>query len=143
MASPACTSNEEQITQNPEISRGHIVIQEPEAGDRVDKSNTMVHVWVALSNLPVDVIDGIGKKLMEKLDNIGISTVGQLSIAQVKLVAQELRINESLARDFIDMATFISNLVVIGLEDDVAELLMNLPAVQMENPVNLQEIIQD
>jgi len=129
----AHAASNEQIAQAPELARGRVLVQEPKAGVRVDKATTAVHFWVALSNLPVDTIDGIGKKLSERLNGIGISTVGHLSIAQVEQVAQALQVNESRAREFIDMADFISRLVIAGLEDEVAELLVKGAQIRTMN----------
>jgi len=120
----AHAATREQIAQAPESGRGRVLMQEPEAGVRVDKATTTVHFWVALSNLPVAVIDGIGERLSERLNTAGISTVGQLSITPVERVARALQVNVSRAREFIDMANFISRLVIAGLEDEVAELLV-------------------
>jgi len=129
----AHAASKEQVAQAPELARGCVLIQEPKAAERVDKATTTVHFWVALSNLPVDIIDGIGEKLSERLDKIGISTVGQLSIVKAEQIAQALRINESRAREFTDMANFISHLVVAGLEDEVAELLVKGAQIRTMN----------
>jgi len=120
----AHAATREQVAQAPELARGRVLIQEPEAGKRADKATTTVHFWVALSNLPVAVIDGIGERLSERLNTVGISTVGQLSITSVERVVQALQVNESRAREFTDMANFISRLVIAGLQDEVAELLV-------------------
>ncbi|MFC2015288.1 DUF4332 domain-containing protein [Chloroflexota bacterium] len=124
-------------------------MQEPEADKRVEKTATSVHLWIALSNLPVEVVDGIGKTLSEKLNRIDISTVGQLSITSMEQVAEVLQINELRAREFIDMANFISHLVVTGLKDEVAELLVKGAQIKTLNeliandPIQLYETLRE
>jgi len=129
----AHAASKEQIARAPELARGRVLIQEPKADERVDKATTTVHFWVALSNLPVNIIDGIGEKFSERLNKIGVSTVGQLSVVRSEQIAQALRINESRVREFTDMANFISHLVVVGLEDEVAELLVKGAQIRTMN----------
>jgi hypothetical protein len=145
----AHAASKEQIAQTTGLGYGRVLIQKPEAGVRVDKAATTVHFWVALSNLPVNIIDGIGKKLSGRLNEIGISTVGHLSIAQAKQVAQVLQVKESRASEFIDMAVFISHLAIAGLKDEVAELLVKgaqirtISELTASDPTQLYEILRD
>ena len=123
-------ASEEQVAQAPESARGRVLLQEPAAGELVDKTTVVVRFWVALSNLPVQAIDGIGEKLSGRLIEIGVATVGQLSLTSVEKVAQVLQISKSRAREFINMATFMSRLAIAGLKDEVVELLVKGARIQ-------------
>lgn len=120
----AHAAGEEEVAQVPEAAHGRVLQQKPKAGEQVDKVTTVVRFWVALSNLPVQDIDGIGEKLSDRLAEIGITTVGQFSLTRVEQVAQALGVSESRAREFIDMATFMSRLAIAQLSDEVVELLV-------------------
>lgn len=126
----ARAANEEQVAKAPESARGRVLLQEPAAGAFVDKAAVVVRFWVALSSLPVQAIDGIGEKLSGRLTEIGVTTVGQLSLTSVEKVAQVLQISESRACEFINMATFMSRLAIVGLKDEVAELLVKGARIQ-------------
>ena len=69
-------------------------------------------------------MDGIGEKLSARLAEIGITTVGELTISNAAQVAPHLRMSESRAQHFIDMASLICRLNVVGLRDEVVEVLV-------------------
>lgn len=116
--------SEEEITAAREALPGHVLRQDPVGGVRVDKVTTVVHFWVALSTLPAKEIDGIGDKRAARLAEIGITTVGEFSLAGAPQIAATLGVRESLAQDFIAMATFISQLTIVNLTDEVVEVLV-------------------
>ena len=103
---------------------GKVLRQQPAAGHSVDKSNTTISFWVDLGNIPVKEIDGIGIKIGDRLSKIGISSIGELSLADVTQVASALRVSESRARGFLDMAGLMSRLAILGFKDEVVELLV-------------------
>lgn len=114
----------EEIAASPEERRGRVLRQDPPAGQLVDKASVTLHFWIALSNLPVTEIDGVGDILGKRLADMGIATVGQLSLAKASEIATPMRMNQPRIQKFIDMATLMSRLVIIGLRDEVVELLV-------------------
>lgn len=104
-------------------NRGKVVKQEPAAATRAEKT-TMVRFWVDLGSIPVQEIDGIGDKIGENLLKAGIRTVGDLSLADVEEISRLLRVSDTRARNFVDMAGLMSRLTVLGLQDEVVELLV-------------------
>lgn len=105
-------------------SRGRVVRQQPQAGQSVDKAKTTILIWVNLGSIPVTEIDGIGVKLADRLSQIGITNVGELSLANVTQVASALKVSEGRARAFLEMAGLMSRLVILGLRDEVVEVLV-------------------
>ena len=114
----------EEIATTGKESRGRILRQQPLAGQAVDKTKAILHIWVDLGNIPVKEIDGIGIKFGDSLSKIGVTTVGELSLASVSQVASALRISENRAQGFVDMAGLMSRLAILGFKDEVAELLV-------------------
>ncbi len=108
----------------PTGSTGKVLRQEPPSGQIVDKDTGEIKFWVSLSTLPVTEIEGIGETLAGRLAEAGLRTVGELSLARASEVASVLRVSESRARGFIDMAILISRLTIIGLPEQVVELLV-------------------
>lgn len=117
-------ANSEEIAAAGGVRRGLVLRQEPLAGRSVEKTKTIVHIWVDLGNTPVREIDGIGIKLGDSLSKVGIATVGELSLASVTQVASALRISTIRAQAFLDMAGLMSRLAVLGFKDEVVELLV-------------------
>ncbi|HSW58139.1 MAG TPA: PASTA domain-containing protein [Dehalococcoidales bacterium] len=112
-------------TESAGVTRlGGIIRQEPSAGQAVDKSATPIHFWAVLSNRPVKEIEGIGEKYSAGLAKKGLSTIGELSLAEAAAVASALRISQSRAQSLIDMAMLMSGLAVLGAKDQVIELLV-------------------
>lgn len=105
-------------------TRGTVLRQQPAASQPVDKTATTVEFWTDLGTAPVQDIDGIGEKTSATLDKLGIRSVGELSLADVNSIASQLRINETRARNLVDMAALMSRLVVMGFKDEVVELLV-------------------
>lgn len=104
-------------------TRGKVVRQQPDALSEADRTTT-VRFWVDLGSMPVQEIDGIGDKIGENLRKVGIRSVGDLSLADVTEIAALLRVSESRARNFVDMAGMMSRLTVLGLSDEVVEILV-------------------
>lgn len=121
---PHAAVSEEIATAGRESS-GRVIRQQPQAGQSVDKAKTTVLIWVNLGSIPVNEIDGIGVKLSDSLSKSGISTVGELSLANVTKVASTLSISESRAQAFLDMAGLMSCLAILGFKDEVVELLVH------------------
>jgi predicted flap endonuclease-1-like 5' DNA nuclease len=88
-------------------NRGKVVRQEPAAAAEAGKTTT-VRFWVDLGSMPVQEIDGIGDKIGENLLKAGIRTVGDLSLADVEAISSLLRISDTRARNFVDMAGLMS-----------------------------------
>ncbi len=103
---------------------GQVLRQEPVPGVKADKSKTVLRFWVALSNLPVAAVEGIGTAISGRLGKIGITTVGQLTLIQPAELAKTLKISEIRARQFVDMANLMSGLTLTGLSDNIVELLV-------------------
>lgn len=116
-------ASSEEIASAGKGSSGKILQQQPAAGQVVDIKKTTVHFWVDLGSFSVREIDGIGDKIGESLSKIGISTVGELSLADVSRIASALNIGENRVQDFVDMAGLMSSLAIIGCKDRV-ELLV-------------------
>jgi hypothetical protein len=112
------------ITTAAKENTGCILRQQPTQGQVVDKTNTVLEFWVDLGNTLVSEIDGIGIKTSDNLGKIGISTVGELSLANVKQVAEALQISESRAQSYLDMAGLMSRLAILGFKDEVVELIV-------------------
>jgi hypothetical protein len=114
----------EEITDVGKESRGRVLRQQPTATQSVDRAKTTVHFWVDLGNIPVKELDGIGDRLGASLSKIGITTVGELGLANVAQISTSLQISESRAQQFVDMASLISHLAVVGFRDEVVELIV-------------------
>jgi predicted flap endonuclease-1-like 5' DNA nuclease len=117
-------ASSEEITAAGKENRGRVLRQQPQASQSVDKAKTTVHFWIDLGNIPVKEIDGIGNKLGDSLSKIGITTVGEISLARVAQVASALHMSESRAQGFVDMAGLMSRLAILGFRDEVVELLV-------------------
>ena len=145
---PHAASSEEIKTAGKE-SRGRVLRQQPQAGQSVDKAKTTVHLWVDLGNIPVKEIDGIGGKLGDSLSEISITSVGELSLASVPQVASALRISETRAQGFVDMASLMSRLAILSFKDEVVELLVkgaNIRSIDQlvdADPTELYRVCQD
>jgi hypothetical protein len=120
----AHAANSDEIASADKESHGRIIRQQPLAGQTLDKTRTTLHFWVNLGSIPVNEIDGIGIKLGDSLSKIGITNIGELSLASTAQVASALRISESRTQAFLDMAGLMSRLVVLGFKDEVVELLV-------------------
>jgi predicted flap endonuclease-1-like 5' DNA nuclease len=116
-------ASREEIAAAGVQTRGRVLRQLPPASQLADKQKTTVHVWINLGSASVKEIDGIGAKLEESLSKAGIGTVGELGLAKAAQVASVLRTNETRAQAYIDMAGLMSRLAIIGLRDEVVELL--------------------
>jgi predicted flap endonuclease-1-like 5' DNA nuclease len=103
---------------------GRILRQQPTAGQTAEKANITVHIWADLGNTPVKDIVGIGTKFGENLSNIGINSIGELSLAKSEQIASALKISETRARGLVDMAALMSRLAISGLKDEIVELLV-------------------
>ncbi|MDD5700711.1 MAG: PASTA domain-containing protein [Dehalococcoidales bacterium] len=121
---PHAATSEEVAAAGRESS-GRVIRQQPQAGQSVDRAKTTVLVWVNLGNIPVREIDGIGVKLSGCLSDIGINTIGELSLGDVTKVASALSISETRAQAFLDMAALMSRLAILGFKDEVIELLVH------------------
>ena len=104
-------------------THGKILRQKPDAGALGDKASDTLHFWVNLGSTPVKAIDGIGEKMEVNLSKIGIRSVGDLSLADSKKIFEFLNINEKRSREFVNMAEMMSRLTILGLKDEVVELL--------------------
>jgi uncharacterized protein YhfF len=58
------------------------------------------------------------------LSKVGIRSLGDLSLEDVSELSFSLHMNEVRTRDFVNMASMMSRLVVFGLADEIAELLI-------------------
>jgi hypothetical protein len=105
-------------------NRGRTLRQQPSAGQAVDKTKTTIHIWVDLGNFPVRDLDGIGLKHGNSLSAIGVTTVGELSLASATQIASALNVSETRAQAFLDMAGLMARLAVLGFKDEVVELLV-------------------
>lgn len=123
-------ASREEVAAAEKESRGRILRQQPPAGQSADKTKTTVHLWVNLGSIPVKEIDGIGTRYENSLTKIGVTTVGELSLASVAQVASALRINETRAQGFMDMASLMSRLAVLGFRDEVVELLVKVASIR-------------
>lgn len=129
-------------------TQGKVLRQEPEAAQTADKSTT-VHFWVDLGTTSVKEIDGIGDKVGENLSKIGIRSVGDLSLADITEVASALRMSEARVKNFVDMAALMARLTVLGLKDEVVEILVkgagirNLKQLAGSDPAVLYKICRE
>jgi len=145
---PHAASSEEIAAADKE-SRGRVLRQQPPAAQSVDKTKTTLHFWVDLGNIPVIEIDGIGDKLGDSLSKIGRTTVGELSLASITQIAAALRISETRAKSFVDMATLMSRLAILGFRDEVVELLVkgaNIRSIEQladSDPKELYRVCQE
>ena len=114
----------EEIAAAGEKTRGRVLRQQPSAGTAVDKAKTTVQIWIDMGNIPVKEIEGIGIKLGDSLSKMEVTNVGELSLASASQVASALRIGESRAQAFVDMAGLMSRLAILGFKDQVVELLV-------------------
>lgn len=122
-AEPRAASNEE-ISTFPTVLPGRVLRQDPQAGSKLDKQQTLVRFWLVLSTLPVSEIDGIGPVLKDRLAEAGIENVGELSLANSEFVGAAIRASEIRSQHFIDMANLMSRLSIAGLRDEVVEILI-------------------
>lgn len=116
-------ASREEISAAGAETRGRVLRQLPLGAQIADKETTTVHVWVNLGSASVTEIDGIGIKLEESLSKAGITTVGELGLANVSEVASALKMSDTRAQSYIDMAGLISRLAILGLRDEVVEVL--------------------
>jgi predicted flap endonuclease-1-like 5' DNA nuclease len=116
-------ASREEIASAGSETRGRVLRQLPPGSQLADKEQITVHVWVNLGSESVKEIDGIGVKLEEALSKAGITTVGELGLATASHVASVLKMSETRAQSYIDMAGLISRLAILGLRDEVVELL--------------------
>lgn len=133
----------EEIASSGMENRGRIIRQQPSAGEPADKTSTTIQLWADLGSNPVKEIDGVGVKYEESLAKTGITTVGELSLADSREVASTLRISESRAKSLIDMAGLMSRLAVLGFKDEVVELLVkgaSIRSVEQLASANASEI---
>ena len=103
---------------------GVVVKQTPESGQLIDKQKAVINIWVNLGNVPVSDIDGIGSRYRDRLRKINVSSVGELSLAVASQVSTVLRTSEARARSFIDLASLLTRLAVLGFEDVVVKLIV-------------------
>ena len=118
----AHAANREEIALAGETTHGKVIRQQPEPLEESDTDT--IHFWVNLGSVSVQTIDGIGEKMASKLSKAGIRSIGDLSLANVSELSSFLRIDEQRTRDFINMASMMSRLVVFGLKDEIVELLV-------------------
>jgi hypothetical protein len=114
----------EEIASAGKERRGKVLRQAPPAAQTADKTTTVVNLWIDLGTVPVAGIEGIGTKLGDRLIKAGISTIGELSLAEAGQVAAALRVSEVRAKSYIDMAGLMTRLAILGFKDQVAELLV-------------------
>ena len=145
---PHAASDEEIMTAPREL-RGRVLRQDPPAEQLVDKASVTLHFWVALSNLPVTEIDGIGEKLGKRLAELDIATAGQLSLSKAADIASSLRMNQQRVQGFIDMAALMSRLIILGLKDEVVELVVkgagihSIEELASANPAQLYDAFRE
>lgn len=121
----AHAANSKEIKAAGKATHGKVLRQLPKASAAVDPQTNTVHFWLNLGSVPVQAIDGIGEKMAENLHKIGIRSVGELSLApDADHLASLLHMGKSRARDFVNMADLMSRLTVLGLKDEVVELLV-------------------
>ena len=104
-------------------TRGRIVAQDPKP-DTSSEGKVTVHLWVDLGRVSVKEIDGIAARREQALARSGITTIGELSLSGARQVASLLRVSETRAQEFIDMASLMSHLTIVGLRDEVVEVLV-------------------
>jgi hypothetical protein len=142
-------ANSEEVAAAGKESRGRILRQVPQAGQTADKTGTVIHIWADLGTTPTREIDGIGIKTGEGLSKIGVNTIGELSLASSDQVASALRINQTRAQSYIDMAGLMSRLAILGFKDEVVELLVkgakisSLEQLAGADPKELFRVCQD
>ncbi|WP_372796860.1 DUF4332 domain-containing protein [Pontiella sp.] len=105
-------------------SPGKVIRQQPDPTTAADRQATTVHIWTNLGSTPVQKIDGIGEKMMQNLDKAGIRSVGELSLADADELASAARLGKPRAEDFVNMAKLMARLTILGLRDEVVELLV-------------------
>lgn len=120
----AHAASDKEIVTADKGQLGKVVRQEPAASEHADKSAVVIQFWVDLGNTPVKEIESIGDKLEKSLAKIGITTIGELSLAKAPVIAGAIRISESRAQGMIDMAALMSQLVISGFKEQVVELLV-------------------
>ncbi len=118
----AHAASREEIASAGETTHGKVIRQQPEPFEESDTDT--IHFWVNLGSVSVQAIDGIGEKMASKLSKVGIRSIGDLSLANVSELSSLLRMNEQRTRDFVNMASMMSRLVVFGLKDEIVELLV-------------------
>lgn len=126
-------------------THGKVLRQEPLATSPGDKTTETVHFWVNLGSVPVKMIDGIGEKMELSLSKIGIRSVGELSLANVDELSSSLHLNTARTQDLVDMAGLMANLTVLGLKDEVVELLVKgvrIPSLKKLAAANPKELYQ-
>lgn len=139
----------QEITAAGKETQGRVLRQTPDAATDADPRTTTIHFWVNLGSVPVSIIDGIGPKLEADLSKLGIQSVGELSLADGAELSRALRINEQRARDFISMANLVACLAVLGLKEQVVELLVkgagihSLDQLVSASPAELHKVCMD
>jgi predicted flap endonuclease-1-like 5' DNA nuclease len=126
----AHAASRQEVVAAGKETHGRVLRQTPDAATDADPRTVTVHFWVNLGSIPVSILDGIGPKLEADLSKLGIASVGELSLADGAELARALRINEQRARDFIGMANLVSRLAVLGLKEQVVELLVKGAGIQ-------------
>ncbi len=126
----AHAASRQEVAAAGKETHGRVLRQTPDAATDADPRTVTVHFWVNLGSVPVSILDGIGPKLEADLSKVGIFTVGELSLADSAGLARALHINEQRARDFIGMANLVSCLAVLGLKEQVVELLVKGAGIQ-------------
>ena len=142
-------ASSEEITVAGKERPGRVLRQQPTAAQSVDKTKTTVHFWVDLGNIPVKEIDGIGDKFEDSLSKFGVTSIGKLSLSSVPQIASSLRISETRAQGFVDMASLMSRLAILGFRDEVVELIVkgaNIRSIEKladADPTELYRVCQD
>lgn len=140
----AHAASREEVSLAEKKTHGRVIRQEP--GPFEESATDAIHFWVNLGSIPVHAIDGIGEKMELNLSKIGIRSVADLSLAEVSELSSFLHINEARTRDFVNMASMMSRLVVLGLTDEIVELLTkgakinSIEALANADPVELHKV---
>jgi predicted flap endonuclease-1-like 5' DNA nuclease len=129
----ANAAGSEEIAAAGEGLQGKVMRQKPVAAATVDPEKETVQFWVNLGSIPVQVIDGIGNKLGSNLSKLGIRSIGDLSLSNVDELSSMLKMDKTRAQDFINMAGLMARLTVLGLQDEVVELLVKGVGIQSMN----------
>ena len=140
----AHAATRDEIATAEKDSHGKVIRQNPQP---IEASGAeTIHFWVNLGSIPVQAIDGIGEKMELNLSEVGIRSLGDLSLADVSELSSFLHMNERRTRDFVNMASMMSRLVVLGLADEIAELLIkgakihSVEALAEADPEKLHQI---
>ena len=143
----AHAANREEVALAKETTHGKVIRQQPEPFEESDTDT--IHFWVNLGSVTVQKIDGIGEKMASKLSKVGIRSIGDLSLANVSELSSFLRMDETRTRDFVNMASMMSRLVVLGLQDEIVELLVkgaNIYSIEdlaQADPIELHKVCSE